>query len=118
MSRDAKVVLDWADDSYVFRLGWDQLETLQEECDAGPYVILHRLHSHQWKMQDISNVIRLGLVGGGMEPVAALKKIREYVKKRPPLENHAFAVGILSAGLMGAPDEPVGELPAPTPEAE
>lgn len=116
MSRDAKIVLDWADGTFPFRLGWGEIAELQEKVDAGPYVVLHRLHSHEWRIEHISNVIRLGLIGGGMDPVAALKKVRTYVEARVPLENHAFAVAILSAGLMGAPDEPVGETEASSPE--
>jgi hypothetical protein len=117
MTRDAKIDLDWADDTYSFRLGWGELAELQEKTDAGPYVVLHRLHSHQWRIEDISNVIRLGLIGGGMEPASALKKVRMYVEQRPPLENHSFALAILSSGLLGAPEEPVGEQEAPILEA-
>ncbi|MEZ2132466.1 MULTISPECIES: gene transfer agent family protein [unclassified Sinorhizobium] len=118
MSRSAAIDLTWADGDYRFALRWGELAELQEKCDAGPYVVLHRLHSHQWRIEDISNVIRLGLIGGGMSPADALKKVRTYVEARPPLENHTFALAILSAGLLGAPEEPVGEQEAPTPEAK
>jgi len=113
--RDARITLDWADGTYTFRLAWGELEELQEQCDAGPYVIFDRLQTRQWRIQDISNVIRLGLIGGGMEPVKALKLVRRYVEARPPMENVIYASGILSAGLMGAPDEPPGEPKAPNP---
>lgn len=118
MGRSAAIDLDWADGTFPFALRWGELAELQEKTDAGPYVVLHRLHSHQWRVEDISNVIRLGLIGGGMTPSEAIKKVRFYVEARPPLENHAFAIAILSAGLLGAPDEPVGEPQAPTPTAE
>ena len=112
--RDALIPLDWADGTYAFRLGWGELAELQEKCDAGPYVILDRLQTRQWRIEDISNTIRLGLIGGGVEPVKALKLVRKYVEARPPVENLIYAVGILSAGLMGAPDEPPGEQEAPS----
>lgn len=118
MSRSAAIDLDFGDGTYRFALRWGELAELQEKTDAGPYVVLHRLHAHQWRVEDISNVIRLGLIGGGMEPAAALKKVRTYVEARPPLESHPFALAILSAGLLGAPEEPVGEQEAPVPEAE
>lgn len=105
MSRDASITLDWADGSYHFRLAWGELSALQEARDCGPYVILGRLTDNTWRIEDISNVIRLGLVGGGMAPVEALKKTRTYVEARPPLENVVFAQVILSAALMGAPEE-------------
>ncbi|KQY31804.1 gene transfer agent family protein [Rhizobium sp. Root483D2] len=113
MSRNASITLTWADGDYVFRLGWGELETLQEACDAGPYVVLNRLHDDTWKIGDISHVIRLGLVGGGMKPVEALKMIRAYVEKYPPVENLIFARAILHAGCIGAPEEKVGEAHAP-----
>ncbi|MDX3929253.1 MAG: gene transfer agent family protein [Shinella sp.] len=118
MSRDAKIEIDFADGTFPFRLGWGELVELQEKTDVGPYVVLHRLHSHHWKMEDITNVIRLGLIGGGMTPADALRKVRTYVEARPPLENHPVAAAVLAAGLLGAPEEPVGEPVAPAREAE
>lgn len=105
MSRDASITLDWADGTYHFRLGWGELSKLQEACDAGPFVVLDRLSTGACKIEDISNVIRLGLIGGGMEPVPALKKVREYVEARPPAENRMLALAVLSAGCYGAPEE-------------
>ncbi len=107
MSRDASVTLDWADGSYHFRLAWGELAKLQEACDAGPFVILDRLNSGACRVEDISNVIRLGLIGGGMEPVPALKKVRDYVEGRPPAESRLTAYAVLSAGCYGAPEEEI-----------
>jgi len=118
MSRDASVELDWADGTFAFRLAWGELEKLQEACDAGPYVILNRLVDNSWRVGDISNVIRLGLIGGGMAPVDALKKTREYVEKRPPMESLMFAQAILSAAIVGAPDEGAGKKDAAANPAE
>lgn len=113
--RDARIEFDWADGTYSFRLAWGQLGELQEKCDAGPYVVLQRLHSGAWRIEDITNIIRLGLIGGGMEPSPALKLARRYVEDRPPMENLIPAQVILSAALMGAPEEPMGERDAANP---
>lgn len=113
--RDARVSFDWADGTYSFRLAWGHLGELQEKCDAGPYVVLQRLHGGAWRIEDISNIIRLGLIGGGLEPSAALKLTRRYVEDRPPMENVIPAQIILSAALMGAPEEKVGEGDAASP---
>lgn len=119
MSRDARIELDWADGTYSFRLGWGEIVKLQEACDAGPFVILDRLQTGRWKVEDIGNVIRLGLIGGGMEPAAALRKVRSYVEARPPFESLQPAIAVLSAGCVGAPDEPLGkEEAADRPEEE
>lgn len=118
MSRDARVELDWADGTYQFRLAWGQLAELQEKTDAGPYVVLRRLMESTWFLTDISQVIRLGLIGGGMEPSKALQMVRTYVEDRPPVENLPTAQAVMMAACMGAPDDKVGEPPAPDPESQ
>lgn len=112
MSRDASITLTWADGDYVFRLGWGEIAKLQEAVDAGPYVVYQRLLDGTWRVGDISHTIRFGLIGGGMPPTDALKKVRDYVEARPPLENLVVAQAILSAALAGAPDEKLGEAGA------
>ncbi len=114
--RDGQITLAWADGDHVFRLGWGELELLQESCNAGPYVILDRLIEKTFLVGDISHVLRLGLIGGGMAPVAALKLVRDYVEKRVPAENLIFAQAVLSAACVGAPEEKLGETDAPSPD--
>ena len=115
MSRDARIDLDWADGTYSFRLGWGELAKLQEACDAGPLVVLERLAGGTWRVEDISATIRLGLVGGGMEPATALKMVRAYVEARPPAESLLAAQAILSVACYGAPEEDVGNPEAASP---
>lgn len=112
MSRDASIELDFGDGTYQFRLGWGELAKIQEACDAGPYVVFQRLSDSSWMLRDISEVIRWGLIGGGMKPTDALKLVRDYVEGRPPTECILFAQAILSAGLMGAPEEDTGKTGA------
>ncbi|AZN72011.1 gene transfer agent family protein [Georhizobium profundi] len=112
MSRSATVELTWADGDYTFRLGWGELVRLQEACDAGPYFVLGRLQDGTWRMQDISETLRLGLIGGGKAPADATKLVKAWVQDRPPMENLAFAQGVLGAALMGSSDETPGEIGA------
>ncbi len=105
MSRDAQISFPWADGGYTFRLGWGELEMLQEATGVGPYKLHDRLCDRSWVIGDIAEVIRCGLIGGGLKPVEAFEKVNRYVRQRPPLENLTFAQAILTAGLMGAPEE-------------
>jgi hypothetical protein len=109
MSRSAKVAFDWADGNYTFRLGIKELLELQEKCDAGPAFILGRLIDGTWRIQDIRETIRLGLIGGGLEPIKALAVMKNYVTERPLLENILPAQAILNAALVGVEDEPLGK---------
>lgn len=110
MSRDASVTLDFADGTYVFRLRYAELMQLQEATDAGPSWVLNRMmqptpENRGWRVQDISHTLRLGLIGGGLEPIKALNLVRTYVEARPPMESLLLAQAVLAAALMGVPDE-------------
>lgn len=115
--RDARLRgVVFGDDEYDFRLGWGEIVELQEKLGCGPHFLLNRLQTGEWLVQDISQIIRLGLVGGGLEPVAAVRLVKRYVEERPPLENHQLAFVVLTAGLMGSPEESVGERKAASPD--
>lgn len=120
MSRDGSIELDFADGTYRFRLGWGDLVRLQEARDTGPFLLLNRLLNGAWRVEDIAEVIRCGLVGGGLEPHKALGLVRAYVQDRPPLETLVIAQRVLGAGLAGAGEEElVGKkAEAADPEAE
>lgn len=112
MSRDASIEREFGDDTYTFRMGWGEILKLQEARDTGPYVVLDRLLTGRWLFEDIAEVIRIGLIGGGLDPIKARKMVREYVEARPPIENLDLAQRILGAAMVGVPDEKVGELEA------
>ena len=115
MSRDASISFEWGGEERAFRLAWGQLAKLQEARDCGPYVLLDRLVSGTWRVEDIREVIRWGLIGGGMSQEEAAKLIRLHVEGFPPVENLAAAQRIMGAGCVGAPDEKLGEPDAPNP---
>lgn len=109
MSRNGSLTSDFADGTYEFRLAWGELIKLQEARDTGPYLVLNRLLNGGWMVQDISDVIRLGLIGGGMEAVKALKLVRSYVEGSVPLENLVLAQRVLGAALIGSTEEELGK---------
>jgi Phage tail tube protein, GTA-gp10 len=119
MSRIARITEQFGGDERDFLMAWGELIELQEARDAGPSWVLQRLVSGQWLMQDISDIIRLGLIGGGMLPSAAKKLTQQFVEQRP--QDIAgvdgiliLAIKILSAALYGAPDEVVGKTQGET----
>jgi len=106
-NRNGQIELDFGDGTYLFRLGWGELQKLQEACDAGPFAIFSRLGDMTFKAQDIREILRLGLIGGGLEPTAALRLVRSYVEERPLMENVPLAQTVLGMALIGAPEEDV-----------
>lgn len=117
MSRSAQVVLDWADGTYPFSLKIEHLSELQDKCDAGPWYV-------QWALETalmarklgmappkeaspayVIETIRLGLIGGGMDAIEALKKVRAYVGPGQLNRNITIAFSIISVALQGVPED-------------
>nr|CAD6411124.1 gene transfer agent family protein [Rhizobium sp. Q54] len=109
MSRDGSIELPFNGQRTMFKLAWRELMKIQEACDAGPYVVLDRLVSGRWRLQDISEVIKWGLIGAGMPQAEALKLVETEVEGHRPLENLVIAQKVLGAGVVGAPEEEVGK---------
>jgi hypothetical protein len=119
VSRHAAVETDFGDGTYTFRLGLDEIEELERKRDLSIFTIMNRLRPEvrEPRLADISEVIRLGLIGGGMKPIDALALTRRYVDQRPIDENRDVALAIVLAGLSRlhteAKDPPSGEPNAP-----
>lgn len=91
-----------------FRLTIGGAEELEEKCDAGVSVIASRLATGAWRLRDVRETIRLGLIGGGMEPTRALIMLDRYCSAG--LDQHRrLALAILSPLLFGVPDDPPGK---------
>lgn len=89
-----------------FHLGFAELRGLQEECEAGPPLVLRRLMSNEWTVDDVSCTIRFGLIGAGMSHVEAMQVVKRYVHDLPAWnENAMIAIGILSFALYGPEGE-------------
>lgn len=111
MSRHAEVTLDWADGTYPFRLGLGEIEELETKFDRSIFVIAAALGERVAKSTEISEVLRVGLIGAGMVPTDALAKIRRYVDERPLEENRDTAYAVALAGLLRVHGDEVDKEP-------
>jgi hypothetical protein len=125
MSRSAEISLPFGDDHRNFRLGLKELQKLQERCadkvlgERGPFQILQALIGGTWRMEDVVETIRLGLIGGGMKPEDAGKLITERFEDRVGLYEHALtAAAILRAAMIGPEDDKLEGGKDPPGEAE
>ncbi|MEN6535651.1 MAG: gene transfer agent family protein [Bryobacteraceae bacterium] len=98
---------------------------LEDKCHAGFAVIMARLENGAWGLNDVREPIRLGLIGGGMKPEAAMAAVRRHVDENPLAHSVLVAYEIVKAAMFGVPDDPVGtagdddkkkEEPAKAPE--
>lgn len=106
------VDITWAGGEHTFLLTIDLLRALQDKCDAGPPHILERLSTRRWNVNDVTETIRLGLEGGGMQKEDARKIVRKYVEDRPLTESVLTAQAVLMSALFGSEDDLPGERKA------
>lgn len=119
MSADGSISLAWADGDHKFRLAIGQLRELQETINRarvaigappiGPMSLLRLLRTTDAWPDEIREVLRLGLIGGGKKPLEALALVKRYVDDRPLGESAPVALAVLTAALVGAPDDIVGK---------
>lgn len=76
-----------------------ELEALTE---TGIGAIYLRTVAGAFRVQDVPEVIRLGLIGGGATPQEAARLVDTYARNRPMAETYPLALDILEARWNGA----------------
>lgn len=117
MSVDASVDLVWGDGEHKFRFAIGQFRELQEKVNirriaiganpVGPMMLLNSLRLNDAWPDDVRDVIRLGLIGGGMKPPDAHRQMVNYFDGTPLLTHMKTAHAILLTGMVGALDDPI-----------
>lgn len=122
-----EVHIPWGDGDYTFALRGKQIEELQLVCGspdnpAGIGLIAQRLMSGNFQRKDVTETIRLGLIGGGTTPTRARQLVEAYVDGQPlanpeePYSPFFLARRIVEAAYFGI--KPPGEEEAkPTEKA-
>lgn len=107
MPRNAKVTLFFGEGEFEFALRIAQCVELQEITDAGLMVTLDRLSS--LRIKDISHVLRLGLIGAGMQKDEAARLVHRHLVAGEIAACALVAAQVVQAAITGAGDEPLGE---------
>lgn len=112
---NGRIELAWGDGDHAFNVAKiGQALELEEKCGSpgqpcGLMEILTRLREQRWRINDIRETIRIGLIGGGKKPLDALSLVKRYVDDRPLAENVQLAQVILIAAIVGVPGDEVGK---------
>lgn len=102
--------LQWVGGEHEFALNIGQLRALQKACDAGPEQILTRIWSGEWRVDDLIEVLRLGLIGGGdVDRKDAGQLVSGLFDKHAILQFKPVAQAVLMDALTGDDGDPVGE---------
>ncbi|WGR63098.1 gene transfer agent family protein (plasmid) [Paracoccus ferrooxidans] len=85
-----------------FTLSDDMVTELEAKTETGIGTLFQRLTAHAFKLADLAEVIRLGLIGGGTSPEEADRLVNSYARNRPIAEVLPLATAILAARWLGA----------------
>lgn len=78
-----------------FTLTDPMIAELERTADVGIGALYQRAIGMQFKAADLTEIIRLGLIGGGMNPQAAMQLTDTYATNRPFEEVFPLALDIL-----------------------
>lgn len=72
------VVIDWADGKYPVRLGIGELQELERKTNTGTLELYRRVSAEKWRINDLREILRNGLIGGGMPLLEVNGMIARY----------------------------------------
>jgi hypothetical protein len=115
MAAVGTVRLIWSggeDDFCAAKIG--TLLAIEDRCGSGVGAVYQRIVDGSWKVYDISEVIRLSLIGAGMSAEDAKKKTDAHVLQNPNglAPSLLVSMRVLEAALVGVQDDPVGKAEA------
>lgn len=74
---------------------------LERKTGSGIGGIIRRVIARDFTLAEVTETIRLGLVGGDTDPQEAAALIAAYVTPRPLVESYTLALAILQTLMLG-----------------
>ncbi|MCB1334943.1 MAG: gene transfer agent family protein [Roseivivax sp.] len=103
----------FGDAEYTFALTDPMIAELERIAGLGIGALYLRLVRNEWHLAHLTEIIRLGLIGGGMAPDRAMHLVKTYATDRPLDQVFPLALDVLDARWTGTPDQaPTQEQPA------
>ncbi len=109
------VTIAWGDGEHEFNVAKIKCALeLEEKCNAGLAEICSRLYGRslseqRWRINDIRETLRIGLIGGGKSPVEALRLVQRYCDDRPLAESVTAALTVVMAAIVGVTGDQPGK---------
>ncbi|MGC0396326.1 MULTISPECIES: gene transfer agent family protein [Bradyrhizobium] len=115
----SEIELIWGSGLQAFKFGLGQFRALQENVNrrrlaigaplVGPMDLVEQLRAKNVWPDDLRDILRLGLIGGGMAPRDAHLEMAQHFDDKPPLPHMMPALTVLMAGLVGPPEAAAGD---------
>jgi len=97
----------FGDGEKTFTLTSEMITELQRKTGVGIGALYARFMRQDFHFGDMVEIIRTGLIGGGMSPVDAQTLVDTYAKPRPIMEVFPLAFDVLDARWNGKPEPQV-----------
>jgi hypothetical protein len=109
-TRTAELTLFFGDGEHRFAMRIGELIELDQKFQIGPMVMMQGFLDGSWRVEWVREVLRIGLIGGGMLPSRASDVVKRYVDEVPDwLENSKKALAVLGAAMTGFEAEQPGK---------
>lgn len=105
--RSAKITKFFGDGPHDFCMRIGEIEELQELTEVGLLSTLDRIT--MMFIKDIKEVLRLGLIGGGLDKAKAYQLVTRHVVEAYLIDAASLAGEVVQAALRGAPEDAPGE---------
>ena len=93
----------FGDAEHRFALTDPMVAELERLTECGVGALYSRIVKQAFKASDLAQIIRLGLIGGGMAPERAAQMVQTYATDRPLGETFPLALDVLDARWFGTP---------------
>lgn len=93
----------FGDGFQTFCLTDEMIAELERIEGAGIGALYLRIASAQFNVAEMTEILRLGLIGGGMQPEQAKALVETYARNRPLGELFPLALDVLDARWSGKP---------------
>jgi hypothetical protein len=97
----------FGDAEYQFKLTPALVTELEGKCGAGIGAICNRVFAKHFAQSDITETIRLALIGGGTAPKRAAELVALYAADRPLSDSYPIAAKTLERLWFGNPNETI-----------
>ncbi len=91
----------FGDAEYDFRLTPDLVLELERKTGAGIGGLSRRFFAGDFALSELTEVIRLGLIGGGTDPADASQLLKIYTSRMAVTELYGVALPVVEALMFG-----------------
>ncbi|RJG44920.1 gene transfer agent family protein [Mesorhizobium sp. DCY119] len=94
----------FGDAEYNFELTFNLAHSFERDNRKSLFATMNGLIAGDWRVSDVAEIVRLGLVGGGTDEIRSHELVETYVRNRPVAPSANLALEILEAAFFEIED--------------